>query len=484
MRETPQVGSESACDWLEHWAEATPESTAILSPSLRLSFSNLRKAVEALSLHLVDQGVTRGHTVGISLPAEIDWICSLAVMRIGAASLTLYNVDLGGLDSSSFDFVLVSKAASRAHNLSDKSIVIAAEHMIPDPEVIAISAPYRFGPADPLRLFSAPGELGTMTTASLSHTALAKRLDAMFEIDPEALVQIGLFELASHSGFLNSMKCLARGLPVIAVPAPFHAPAAIQFVEENCPDVLVGSAYEIARFLLQASEKNIVLARLKAIRLLNSTLTEKFFDFVTLKLGLVVTTEYGSIETGPAFYNTIRAKSELSDMGQLVTGAKTKLSTESGSPLLPGEFGIFAIQTLGMMNPKKSMSQVHKGDSGDYFVMPNLVSWRERRFWLGESRLDEVMAGGELFDGREIEKYALDQPDVLETACFPAHGKHGEPVLSIVVVGTKTLSLDSLAESIAARFPHRYPSIYLQRGGIPTYKNGKPHTEFLAQLVS
>ena len=72
---------------IEH-ASNQPESIAIAAPNYEMNYANLVGSIRLFAAKLKQFGVSKGHIVGISLRPEFETVVSLALMQLGAISLT------------------------------------------------------------------------------------------------------------------------------------------------------------------------------------------------------------------------------------------------------------------------------------------------------------------------------------------------------------------------------------------------------------
>ncbi len=87
-----QLSDLTISDWLEHWAEKTPDKEYIVysDRDLRFSWSGFNKRVDNMAKGLIAIGVKRGTNVGIWAQNVPDWLTFLyATAKIGAVAVTV-----------------------------------------------------------------------------------------------------------------------------------------------------------------------------------------------------------------------------------------------------------------------------------------------------------------------------------------------------------------------------------------------------------
>ena len=94
MKHTPEtvLSDRTLGDWLEYWAQQTPDKEYIVysDRDLRFSWSKFNERVDDMAKGLIDIGVTRGTHVGIWAQNVPDWLTFLyATAKIGAVAVTV-----------------------------------------------------------------------------------------------------------------------------------------------------------------------------------------------------------------------------------------------------------------------------------------------------------------------------------------------------------------------------------------------------------
>ena len=87
-----QLSERTLGDWLEHWAEVTPDKEYIVysDRNLRFTWSQFNKRVDNMAKGLLAIGVEKGTHVGIWAGNVPDWLTFLyACAKIGAVAVTV-----------------------------------------------------------------------------------------------------------------------------------------------------------------------------------------------------------------------------------------------------------------------------------------------------------------------------------------------------------------------------------------------------------
>ena len=87
-----ELSNRTLGDWLEHWAETTPDKEYIVysDRNLRFTWSKFNERVDNMAKGLLSIGVERGTHVGIWAGNVPDWLTFLyACAKIGAVAVTV-----------------------------------------------------------------------------------------------------------------------------------------------------------------------------------------------------------------------------------------------------------------------------------------------------------------------------------------------------------------------------------------------------------
>ena len=88
----PVLSDRTLGDWLEYWAEKTPDKEYIVysDRDLRFTWQKFNERVDHMAKGLIAIGVTRGTNVGIWAQNVPDWLTFLyATAKIGAVAVTV-----------------------------------------------------------------------------------------------------------------------------------------------------------------------------------------------------------------------------------------------------------------------------------------------------------------------------------------------------------------------------------------------------------
>lgn len=74
-------------DYLDEWAERTPDKVAFVDPRRQITYAELKAEVDHVALGLLDLGIAPGDVISFQLPNWIEWVVvHYAATRIGAIS--------------------------------------------------------------------------------------------------------------------------------------------------------------------------------------------------------------------------------------------------------------------------------------------------------------------------------------------------------------------------------------------------------------
>lgn len=84
-------GSDTFREWLDHWADTTPDRCAVSGHGLSLTYAELRGAVRRVAIGLRNVGMEPGEVVSVQLPNGLEYLLSyLGITYYGGVMSTLY----------------------------------------------------------------------------------------------------------------------------------------------------------------------------------------------------------------------------------------------------------------------------------------------------------------------------------------------------------------------------------------------------------
>ena len=207
-------------DYLDHWADRTPDAEACVEGAARLTYSALRERVDALASRLAAYGVSEGCTVATLAPPSADFLTAfLATARLGGIWLGLnpkYTLDeMRQLVADARPKVLLARPdiAGRCYDreLAELEAMGVGILMFGEGAAPATHLPRASTPVAALVYTS--GSTGTPKGAQLTHSGLirgAQVRSTVWHVDPFRTINNVPI---NHVGGLGDLACttLVRG---------------------------------------------------------------------------------------------------------------------------------------------------------------------------------------------------------------------------------------------------------------------------------
>jgi len=485
-----QLSDRTLGDWLEHWAETTPDREYIVysDRDLRFTWAQFNKRVDELAKGLMAIGVEKGSHVGIWATNVPDWLTFLyATAKIGAVLVTVNtnykqheleylceNSDMhtlciidGTWDCDYVDMTYTMlpelRTAQRGHLKSErfpkmKNVVYIGQEkfrgMYNTAELLLlgkniedsklIEAKRNINCHDIVNMQYTSGTTGFPKGVMLSHHNIANNgfltgENMKFTQDDKLCVCVPLFHC--FGVVLATMNCLTHGSTQVMVEKfdPLVVLASIH--KERCTALYGVPTMFIAElnhpmfnmFDMSSLRTGIMAGALCPVELMRSV-SEKMF--------MTITSVYGLTETSPGMtQTTIEDSFELrcTTVGRAFPFTEVKVvNPETGEECAPGEQGEICCRGYLLMkgyykNPAATAEVIDKDGflhSGDLGVMD------ENGYYRITGRIkDMIIRGGENVYPREIEEFLYHMPEIkdVQVAAIPSK-KYGEEVGAFIIL--------------------------------------------------
>lgn len=466
---------------LQQWAEKTPEAPGLILPGVAINFSEIHAKAEALALYLADQGVGAGKRVFTQLPNDLDWLATLALMRIGAISMSLTPSEIKPEIVSQFEFGIVAKPiGGQDLGLGGKIITIGPEAMISDAEVEMVSDPYAFADDDEIRIVLVDGPKGHSSLGNLSLASIGRRVEAMEQIQTVSGFELNLSGFGSWFGLVSAIWQLRQGRPYVSL-----GQAGLSVLEKFAPlpiESISGSPVEVSSAAVMLSESAVAFKALQTFVMAGSALTGDFYLHIRDNLDVEMVNVLGNPISGFTFFNMPLPNHQIQDLGQLVDGVKAKITDEQNRPTVPGDVGYLSLKSP-FVGLNASFAPGATAEPEYLFTGKKAVFSAGRyRLAYQEASWNDVCSDALIT--REIETFALGLPGVSEAAVVKAFGTLGEPVLALALNAAEEHSLEGIFTEVKRAFPEFMLSHVLRIRFIPRDVSGLPLTQELAAFVS
>ncbi|NLZ96224.1 MAG: AMP-binding protein [Bacteroidales bacterium] len=501
---TITLSDKTVGDWLEYWADKTPDKEYIVysDRNLRFSFEKFNERVDHMAKGLIAIGVTRGTKVGIWAQNVPDWLTFLyATAKIGAVAVTvntnyrseellylLNNSDMhtlcmtDGVPGSNYTDIIyelvpelkeVQRGKLSSENFPElKNVVYIGQEkyrgMYNTAEILLLGQNVEDCEFKKLRALSSSQDVVNMQYTSgttgfpkgvmLTHHNIVNNgyltgVHMQFTQDDKCCVCIPLFHC--FGVVLATMCCLTHGSTQVMVERfdPLVTLASIH--KERCT-VLHGVP---TMFIAQLNHPMFDMFDMSSLRtgiMAGALCPEALMKQVNDKMFMDLTSVYGMTETSPGMTQS-RVDDpldvRLSTVGSEYEFTEVKvLNPETGVECPVGVVGEICCRGYNVMkgyykNPKETAEVIdangfmHSGDLG--------VKDENGNYRITGRIKDMIIRGGENISPKEVEDYLYKIPEVQDVQVVAvASERYGEDVGAFIIQkeGTRELTTQDVRD--------------------------------------
>ena len=454
---------------LERHAAEQADAVAVATPRRNYTFGQLEAAVRAVSARLDTAGVTSGHLVGVDLPAALEWIVDLALMRLGACAVSLRGVaepHALGLHA------LITEPGRRS---TPSPLVVEVDELWVDGAVARdpdAPAPASWNDDAIVRVILTSGTTGgTPRAAAYSVGALRYRTAEQHVHWTDGRPELTLIGLSTTGGFHAAVACLRHGIAYLAldrIDAETMRFAASQHIR-----VLCGSPTQVANALHALVAANIGLPALEEVRLAGATPGAGLLRLIADTLGVPVRGVYGSTEGGGISQHWYELDGDRHTVGVPLPGVELEVVDQEWMPVPVGTEGLIRYRTPGLVSGYLVNGRLVPFVGG-WFVPGDLGTLApDGGLTLGGRESELLNIGGVKLDPTSIDDVALAFPGVEDAAAFGMEQVTGLPGVALAVVARASCDLAALDVELRARLPRAHPTALWRVSEIPRTRLGK-----------
>jgi acyl-CoA synthetase (AMP-forming)/AMP-acid ligase II len=492
-------GSRIWPDYIDATAERAPDRLAIIDAVGRLTYGELRRAIDRLALHLVDLGVKKEDRFGIQLPNWREFvILRFALAKIGAVAVPLpadwrrkeVEYVLGA--TGAVGLTIAGRFRGREYPAEYRELVAglpAIRTVVvtrPDaplppgwsssPDLDDASVERRHGPDVLVSLRPGANDVDLIVTTSGSTAApkLVVRTPNCFLATSRQFVE--------HRGPIGEHDVVAGLAPIargvgywIGVAVPVVAGCTMALLEQFTPEAALAWMAQTRATAAIAVPAQIVkmlqvpdLERhdLRALRLLvngGAAIPPGAAEEVERRLHCTTMSAYGAVEGGIPTCTAVDDPPEkrFRTVGRLLPGMELRIMDEDGRPLPPGSAGEIVYRgpnlSVGFWRDPDAYRKLFDGDG--WFRSGDLGIVDEQGYLTIVGRKKEIIIrGGINISPSEVEGLLQDHPAIRQVAIV----KMPDPVLGerccayVVPAPGATVTVESLAEFLGARDVAKY----------------------------
>jgi acyl-coenzyme A synthetase/AMP-(fatty) acid ligase len=469
----------TTAEYLESVAARTPQRPAFREDGVELSYAQLANTVLQAGLYLHRLGVRRGERVAIAGPGfGIQLALLLAAEALGAVTVSF---QAEADPDAAFLFTHVERVFAAREPASVPAHV--SFHRIDEALAAQLGQPLQgerpqWQPCDwrePQRLTRTSGSSGAAKFMVLDRQAHEWSIRVALEswswaMDASTRLLL-LSPLVIHAGYARANGCLRRGGLLMVGSG--------RDIDALRPTHVIGLPMHL-QALLSEIPVGWQSPHPASVATFGGTLPPVLRQQAQAVFGGVAHDRYGSNEA-----SVICDELDATGAGVIVPGVDVRILDEAGRELTPGEAGMIAVRSPGLVagyidRPEETAAAFRDGwfVSGDAGVMlgPRVLRLLGRHD-------DLVSVGGIKLPAAQFERVLLQQPGVRDAAVLAVHLDGGAVSLGVALVLQQGLSPEQAAamlQDLPLGLPPHTPVRLLCVPALPRLAGGK--TDRLALL--
>ncbi|MGW0937730.1 amino acid adenylation domain-containing protein [Streptomyces sp. NPDC002666] len=482
---------------LARQARISPDRTAVVSGSTRLTFAELDGRVDALAGVLSAAGARPGARIAVGLPRTTELVVAmLAVMRSGAAYLPLdpsYPADrLAFMIEDSAPAALIATAES-AHIMDP-----ARSLPLVDPSLVAqepdVSPPVSPGPRDAAYVIYTSGSTGRPKGVVVEHRSLANLLEhhrheshALAARTYGRSLRVALTAATSFDASWDPVLWMAAGheLHIVGDTVRRDPEALVEYLVRERIDAIETTPTYL-RQMLTAGLLTAPEHRPRVIALGGESVDDALWRELSARDDLLVFNFYGPTEATVDAV-TARVTGPTPVIGRPVAGARAYVLDPSLHPVPRGGAGELYLSGEGVargysgrpgLTAERFMPDPFGSPGDRMYRTGDLARWGDDGTleFLGRSD-GQIKIRGHRVETGEIESALRELPGVTAAAVVPAAVENGVERLAAYLVpadATGDLDLGAVRDALVEALPdHMVPSAYATVERLPLTPNGK-----------
>ncbi len=461
---------------LDRHALERPDSPALTAPGTRLTFGELKVAVDATTIRLRAEGVAPRNLVAVDLPHAQEWIIDLALLRLATRSVSLSGIaQLGDLNAD----VLITSPTRRS--LASRLEVVVDERWFVDARREA-SGPAPLVPyprADSIfRLMLTSGTTGTPRAAAYSVDALGHRRVLLDSYWSDGRSELNFMPLSTTGGFHTALANLNHGQAHHGVDR--IDAESLRFARYEGIRVLCGSPMQIAAALDVLVANQIPLDTLEEVRMAGASASPTLLRRIASVLGVPVRGVYGSTEGGGVTMRMLAPDDDPANVGAALTGLELQVVDAEGTVVPDGTEGRVRYRSKGQVSGYLDGNVLVPFARGWFEPGDTGTLGQDGTLTLGGRDSEVLNLGGLKVDPARVDAAAADFPGVRDAAAFGFEPPNGLIQLGLAVVGDPDCDLRALDRELRAQLPGAHPTAFWRVAEIPRNRMGKVERGMLA----
>jgi acyl-coenzyme A synthetase/AMP-(fatty) acid ligase len=461
--------------YLEANALSHPNELAFVTPTVAMTWIELKQITEKIAAKLRFSGVRPGHRVMLAMNKTNSWLLQLALFHEGAISVS---ANPKVLSSLKLEWLITDKAGSGFP--IDRTFLIDAEWLDDAGSRFKAQEVIDYQPSDVIRISFTSGTTGVPKAIPITAALLQARYDQDEAFWKYPKPFLSLFGFDSAIGFQTPVRALVGALPYFALSAKDHEKW--QFISQHKIKTLAASPLQMSE-LMYLLEEGREIPDLELVTTSGSAIAQGLVKRLVSRLRVQIQNSYGSTEAGGATSNLVTEDTPPGFAGLVIKKAKVAILDESFNELPPGSIGRVAVKNPVMVHEYLD----NPAATGEFFVngwfLPGDLGRLddEGMLWL-EGRSSEVInSGGKKINPDVVDEYLKSQTGVVDAATFGFQDRDGLTWSVAAVVGNAALSMKELSGKMRRELSKSGAKILIPTKVIPRNENGKVLRSKLAE---
>jgi long-chain acyl-CoA synthetase len=471
----------SLYEMLEQTSKEYPEHIAVIDGSLSMTYSQLKKSVDAFASVLVQKGFQKGDRIGLMLPNGIHYVISYyAAQRLGGTVVQVnplyqsselqYIID----DATPKWFVCQPHQAEKINSLDIFSHVHVIytknennEDSILLTEIVTELPPIDINAKEDVAVIQyTGGTTGRSKGAMLTHFNIMVNIRQSGKVFAEVIEDgaeriLGVAPL-THAMAMTNMNYTVFHAATYIILEKFDTTMVLEIVRKYRPTYFLGSPTMYIAILNHPDLANYDLTCFKICLSGSAPLPVEVIKSLEEKTGANIFEGYGLSEATTSSHRTpLNGKRKIGSVGPTIPYTEAKIvDLENGLDEMPvGESGELIIKGPQVMKGYWNMPMETAEAIRDGWLYTGDIATKDEDgfYYIVGRKKDMVIAGGLNIYPAEVEEVLYQHPAIEETCVFGVPDSYlGEKLLAIVVL-KKGASLSekellSWCESRVARY--------------------------------
>jgi len=436
-----RIGSGNPIELFYQAAAASQDQLALVSAKTKLSYHQLERLSRQISRKLSRLGIKKGAVVGVDCKPEITVVIWLALLQLGATSLSVNRTILESYGEH-IDFVVVDDSLSR---LKHKNVVPLGVEFF---ESLDATAPLdevsQLKHNDLVRVVFSSGTTGIPKGVPFTIEVLLARIDSARSNWIPIQPFMSMLGPDTVSGFQTVFAQLFTGNTCYLNDGS----SGWGLIKEHGIRSIKTSPAKLADLVREfqpSKQTSTFQNQLSVIQVAGSLLSKSLAIACQETLDVTPTYLYGSTEVGTVTRGSFD-QSRPNSVGAVIPEVECEIVDEQNQTLLTGELGFVRVRRTPMAAGYwKSPTPTETGFRDGWFYPGDRGALEiENRLVIDGRSDDLVNAGGVKVNLAKLDQALSDLSQLTDVATFEFPGELGEPLLGLAFTAVGTIDIPEI----------------------------------------